>query len=145
MNTEKNILVYADLNTFDSPQLIGILHSSILRAKEVFSFEYDKNWLKLPFAYEIDPDLELFSGYQYLRNEKPNFGVFLDSAPDRWGRVLMERRESILARIENRPRQNLREREFFRVEKRDWNTYSKDKIHRYRTFKNNGFRQNPFF
>ena len=54
----------------------------------------------------------LYPGIQYLRNEKSNFGVFLDSSPDRWGRVLMDRRESILARMENRTRRNLNESDY---------------------------------
>ncbi|MDR3189557.1 MAG: HipA domain-containing protein [Prevotellaceae bacterium] len=54
----------------------------------------------------------LYSGIQYLRDEKRNFGVFLDSSPDRWGRVLMDRCESILARMENRPRLHLSESDY---------------------------------
>ena len=54
----------------------------------------------------------LYTGMQYLRDEKTNFGVFLDSSPDRWGRVLMNRRESILSRMENRSRRNLNESDY---------------------------------
>ena len=61
---------------------------------------------------EIDPDLGLFSGIQYLRDEKSDFGVFLDSSPDRWGRVLMNRRESILSRMENRTFHDLNESDY---------------------------------
>ena len=104
MNSNKEILVYADWDGLETPQFIGTLLSSYSRGKEIFSFEYDKNWLQSSFVQEIDPELELYSGTQYLRDEKSNFGVFLDSSPDRWGRVLMDRRESILARIENRQR-----------------------------------------
>ncbi|MDR0437919.1 MAG: HipA domain-containing protein [Bacteroidales bacterium] len=112
MNNNKDILVYADWQELETPQLIGVLHSSYSRGKENFSFEYDENWLKSPFAQEIDPDLGLYSGVQYLREEKSGFGVFLDSSPDRWGRVLMDRRESILARMENRTRRNLNESDY---------------------------------
>jgi serine/threonine-protein kinase HipA len=50
----------------------------------------------------LDPDLQLYSGAFYPRGDKPNFGVFLDSCPDRWGRVLMQRREAVIARQERR-------------------------------------------
>jgi serine/threonine-protein kinase HipA len=53
----------------------------------------------------LDPDLGLYSGPQYSRDDKPNFGLFLDSSPDRWGRMLMERREALVTRQEGqRPR-----------------------------------------
>jgi serine/threonine-protein kinase HipA len=68
--------------------------------------------LQSSFVQEIDPDLGLYTGIQYLRDEKSNFGAFLDSSPDRWGRVLMDRRESILARLENRSRRNLNESDY---------------------------------
>jgi serine/threonine-protein kinase HipA len=112
MSDSKNILVYADWDGLKSPQFIGTLYASYSRGKEIFSFEYDKNWLQSSFVQEIDPDLGLYTGIQYLRDEKNNFGVFLDSSPDRWGRVLMDRRESILARIENQSRRSLNESDY---------------------------------
>jgi len=112
MDNKKNILVYADWQEFKAPQLIGVLHSFQSRGKEVFSFEYDNDWLDSPFAQEIDPDIKLFSGTQYLHEKKIGFGAFLDSAPDRWGRVLMERREVISARMENRSPRKLNESDY---------------------------------
>jgi len=109
VNSNKEILVYADWDGLETPQFIGTLFSSYSRGKEIFSFEYDKEWLQSSFVQEIDLDLGLYPGIQYLRDEKSNFGVFLDSSPDRWGRVIMDRRESILARMENRLRRNLNE------------------------------------
>lgn len=108
----KEILVYADWEEFETPQLVGTLYSTISRGKEIFSFEYSHQWLQSSFVQRIDPDLELYSGIQYLRDEKSNFGIFLDSSPDRWGRVLMDRRESILSRMENRPYRNLYESDY---------------------------------
>ena len=112
MSSNREILVYVDWDGLETPQFIGTLFSSYSRGKEIFSFEYDKTWLQSSFAQEIDPDLGLYSGIQYLRDEKSNFGVFLDSSPDRWGRVLMDRRESVLARMENRQRRNLNESDY---------------------------------
>jgi serine/threonine-protein kinase HipA len=105
-------LIYADWDGLETHQFIGALFSSYSRGKEIFSFEYDKQWLQSSFVQEIDPDLGLYPGVQYLRDRKSNFGVFLDSSPDRWGRVLMDRRESVLARMENRPCRNLHESDY---------------------------------
>ncbi|MCE7857853.1 MAG: type II toxin-antitoxin system HipA family toxin, partial [Ignavibacteria bacterium CHB3] len=102
-NSRKEILVYASWIGLKEPTQLGTLYSEIVRGKEIFSFEYDKGWLKSKFAQVIDPDLQLFSGTQYLPGSKNNFGIFLDSSPDRWGRVIMQRREAIIARREKRP------------------------------------------
>ena len=112
MSSNKEILVYADWDGLETPQFVGTLFSSYSRGKEIFSFEYDKEWLQSSFVQEIDHDFGLYPGIQYLRDEKNSFGVFLDSSPDRWGRVLMDRRESILARMENRPQRNLNESDY---------------------------------
>ena len=112
MSSSRDILVYADWEGLETPQFIGTLFSSYSRGKEIFSFEYEKEWLQSSVIHEIDPDLGLYPGVQYLRDEKSNFGVFLDSSPDRWGRVLMDRRESILARMENRLHRNLDESDY---------------------------------
>ncbi|MDR1681848.1 MAG: HipA domain-containing protein [Candidatus Symbiothrix sp.] len=112
MNSNKEIPVYADWDGLKAPQFTGTLYSSYSRGKEIFSFEYNKEWLQSSFVQEIDPDLGLYPGIQYLRDVKSNFGVFLDSSPDRWGRTLMDRRESVLARMENRGHRNLNESDY---------------------------------
>lgn len=99
MSTE--IYVFADWEEFLEPMLVGTLRSTIIKAKEHFSFNYDNNWLQSEYAQKVDPDLHLYSGEQHNQDSK-NFRVFLDSCPDRWGRLLMKRREAIIAREENR-------------------------------------------
>lgn len=101
-NTQQSVLVYAHWQGLAEPTRMGTLHSISVKGKEVFSFEYYEAWLKVRHAQYLDPDLQLFAGAQYLKDEKTNFGIFLDSSPDRWGRVLMKRREAILARTEER-------------------------------------------
>jgi serine/threonine-protein kinase HipA len=101
-NYHREILVYAHWSGIQIPSLMGILKVTQLRGKEIFSFEYSKEWLNSGDAQYLDPDLQLYPGPQYLNNDKSNFGIFLDSSPDRWGRVLMMRREAILAKSENR-------------------------------------------
>ena len=112
-DTRKEIFVYADwMGIKEPPALLGILHSENVRGKEIFSFEYSDEWLKSKFAQVIDPDLALYSGPHYLDDKKENFGIFLDSSPDRWGRVLMRRREAILARSANRQAKTLMESDY---------------------------------
>lgn len=107
--TQKAIQVCAHWQGIADPVVMGILHASPSRSKEIFSFEYDSAWLKSPHALVLDPNLGLFSGPQYAREGHGNFGLFLDSCPDRWGRVLMQRREALQAKLENRDIRTLME------------------------------------
>jgi serine/threonine-protein kinase HipA len=112
-NNKREVYVYADWHGLNGPVFMGILHSELLRAKEIFSFEYEKTWLQSAHAQLLDPDLQLYAGIQYLTDrDKHNFGMFLDSSPDRWGRILMRRREAALARQEQRPPNNLFETDY---------------------------------
>lgn len=95
MVTQHDIYVYMDWPEDAEPVYMGVLHSETIRSKEVFSYENDPAWLAHPRFRALDPDLSAFTGKQYQPSDKSNFGLFLDSAPDRWGRTLMRRREVI--------------------------------------------------
>lgn len=99
MNTE--VYVFADWEEFNEPALVGTLRSEVNKNKEHFSFNYDEAWLQSSFAQKIDPDLHLYSGEQHSADSN-NFRIFLDSCPDRWGRLLMKRRETYIAQQEGR-------------------------------------------
>ena len=99
-----DVLVYADWQPLPKAMLMGVLSSQTIRQKEHFSFEYDPQWLKSSYAQSIDPDLALYSGMQHAKQFN-NFGVFLDSCPDRWGRLLLNRRAALKAKeIQERTR-----------------------------------------
>jgi serine/threonine-protein kinase HipA len=106
------VFVYADLDHFEAPILMGSLRRQKSRSGDIFSFEYDKAWLQKPEAFTFDPDLVLVRGSQYPVAGRANFGIFLDSSPDRWGRVLMQRRENMRARREGRRARSLTEWDF---------------------------------
>ena len=106
------IYVFADWLNMSEPMLLGELKASKIRGKEVFSFEYDKAWLQSSQALTIDPELQLYSGQQYLNDTKGNFGIFLDSSPDRWGRLLMRRRQAAIARKEQKTEKKLFETDY---------------------------------
>ncbi len=110
--THRAIQVCAHWQGLPEPVFMGTLYGSLTRGKEIFSFEYDSQWLKSPHAQVLDPNLGLFGGPQYTRDDNPNFGVFLDSSPDRWGRMLMQRREAQLARQEERDIRKLLESDY---------------------------------
>lgn len=90
---ELKIWVYADWEFLEEAQIMGVLTSQRVRGKEIFSFEYTETWVnnQNPILF-LDPHLGFYKGKQYLPEEKNNFGIFLDSSPDRWGRLLMRRR-----------------------------------------------------
>jgi len=97
----KSIWVYADWGPMSKPLQVGRLKVDLVRSAEVYRFAYVSNWLDSPYAVQIDPQLNLFSGDQF-NNSARNFRAFLDSCPDRWGRLLMQRREAVLARQDRR-------------------------------------------
>ena len=65
-------------------------------------FHYNSDWLRDPRAFALDPDLSLDDAPFFPRPELGNFGIFMDSSPDRWGQTLMKRREALLAKDEKR-------------------------------------------
>jgi serine/threonine-protein kinase HipA len=111
-NEKKEILAYAHWAGLADPTLMGALAVTQGKGKEVFSFEYAADWLRSGFTQMLDPDLQLYTGAYYPRDEKPNFGIFMDSCPDRWGRVLMQRREAAIARMEKRAARELQESDY---------------------------------
>lgn len=104
--------VYADLVHASEPLRMGLLRRQPTGRTEVFAFAYDDAWLSGAEAFTFDPDLALVGGSQYPPADRASFGIFLDSSPDRWGRVLMQRRENERARQQNRAPRVLTEWDF---------------------------------
>jgi serine/threonine-protein kinase HipA len=112
MSKQLVIEVVADWDLLGGPTLMGNLTATPARGKEVFAFEYDKEWLGAASRQQLDPSMALYGGPQYPAKRRENFGVFLDSSPDRWGRVLMRRREAQLARAQGRAERRLLESDY---------------------------------
>lgn len=69
------------------PVLAGRLWSHRRGRTESATFAYDSAYLaRSPDAYQLDPALPLREGQQQTAAERPLFGAFTDSAPDRWAR-----------------------------------------------------------
>ena len=83
---------------------VGTLHDD----RGQIRFRYDAAWLAHPNAFDIDPTLALGDAPFFPNAATGNFGIFLDSSPDRWGQVLMQRREALAARDEQRRPRTLR-------------------------------------
>lgn len=99
--------VYIDLR--GTAHLVGRLWTRTRRDKASASFEYDKTWLERPDHFSLDPALEIGPGQFHARPDKPLFGAIGDSAPDRWGRVLMQRAEQRRAKQAGETPRTLRE------------------------------------
>lgn len=104
--------VFLDAPELGPLQKVGTLFRHEIRTDLPASFEYDEDWLHGNRIFMLDPRLELWPGTQYPPAGATAFGIFMDSAPDRWGRVLMERRESVRALHEGRKARTLQELDF---------------------------------
>lgn len=111
MANKLDILVYAHWVGMPQPQFIGVLSAQQAKGKKSFGFEYNKEWIKSKAQLLLDPDISWFTGMQYP-NGKENFGVFLDSMPDTWGRTLMKRRAAQQIRDSGKPASNLYDIDF---------------------------------
>ena len=99
----KRITVYADFDFLSTPREIGVLGYEQIRGKEHFAFEYSRAWLKQFCGILLSGDLMNVPSLQYPRGNDNVFGFVKDSFPDRWGRLLLDRRERLAAQAEGRP------------------------------------------
>ena len=110
MKNEEEVLIYADW--FQEPIFLGTLYCVFGNGKSVYSFEYSKEWLSRFSHITLDPDLYNTPGRQYVPNDKTLFGFLSDCLPDRWGRILLKRKEAVLAEKENRIERQLNDYDF---------------------------------
>ena len=105
--SDRELLVYVDLAGV--AHLVGRLWARRARNRESASFEYDANWLANPARFALEPALMLGGGPQHTQQSRALFGAFGDSAPDRWGRNLIQRDERRRAQEEGRAPRSLGE------------------------------------
>ncbi len=103
----KRIIVYADFDFLTSPEEIGTLGYEHVRGKDHFVFEYSRQWLKQHGGILLSGDLMNVPSLQHPRGNDNVFGFVKDSFPDRWGRLLLDRRERLTAQQEGRPKRML--------------------------------------
>ena len=95
-----DVEVHIDLEGQVRP--LGVLHRQASRRGETVTFEYDETWLGDANRFSIEPALTLTAGAFPPQAGQPTFGSIGDSAPDTWGRRLMQRAERRLAKREGR-------------------------------------------
>jgi serine/threonine-protein kinase HipA len=105
--TDRSLLVYVDLE--GAPHLVGRLWGRSRKGKESATFEYDATWLANPSRFALEPALTLGKGPHHTTAGRLIFGAIGDSAPDRWGRVLIQREERRKARQDKRTPRTLLE------------------------------------
>lgn len=89
-------------------RLVGQAHVTRTRGRVSTTFLYDPTYLA-DGGTAIDPSLPLIAGSQYHNGLVP---AFADSAPDRWGRNLIEKAERTRAREEGRTPRRLDDLDF---------------------------------
>ena len=108
--TDRSLLVHVDLK--GTPHLVGRLWARSRKGKESATFEYDAGWLDNPLRFALEPALTLGKGPHHTVAGRLIFGAIGDSAPDRWGRGLIQRDERRKAREEKRTPRTLLEADF---------------------------------
>jgi serine/threonine-protein kinase HipA len=107
---DKETLVYLDLQ--GTPHLVGRLWTRTRKDRDSATFEYAKEWLAHAQRFSLEPALKLVPGPYHTTADRPMFGAIGDSAPDRWGRVLMRRAERRRAEREGQTPRALREMDY---------------------------------
>jgi serine/threonine-protein kinase HipA len=102
--------VHIDLGGHMRP--VGLAHCNRARGAETILFEYDGAWLDAPEAFSLEPALTLTRGAFAPPAGSATFGSIGDSAPDTWGRQLMQRAERRLAQREGRKIRTLMESDY---------------------------------
>ena len=107
---ERQVLVYVDLD--GAPQLVGRLWGRARKGRESATFEYDRGWLAHVDRFALEPALTLGPGPFHTAAGRTMFGAIGDSAPDRWGRVLMRRAERSRATKEGETPRTVQEMDY---------------------------------
>lgn len=101
--------VWLDDDTLGQPAQVGQLTSNTRKTGDTVRFDYAQEWLQqaaLFASFPLNHELPLAGGTLYANanaGADQLSGNFQDCSPDRWGKLLMERREAIEAREQQRP------------------------------------------
>ena len=105
-----DIEVHIDLEGRTRP--VGVARSNKVRGNEIVVFEYAPEWRADPARFSIEPALTLTRGSFAPPAGQAMFGSIGDSAPDTWGRRLMQRAERHKAEREGRAVRTLAESDY---------------------------------
>ncbi|MDG1827208.1 MAG: HipA domain-containing protein [Henriciella sp.] len=91
---------------------VGTLFRQAARGRESVTFQYHDTWLQHSARFSLEPSLAVGGGMFHPGEGREMFGSIGDSAPDIWGRRLMQRGERRAARDEGRSPHTLHEADF---------------------------------
>lgn len=91
---------------------VGLLRRTPRRDGEAVTFEYERAWLDDSVRFSLEPALALTPGVFAPDRGLGMFGSIGDSAPDTWGRQLMQRAERRRAAAEGRTPRTLLEADY---------------------------------
>lgn len=99
--------VYVDLD--GGARFAGRLWIHAKRSGQSASFEYDASWIDAGHHFALEPALRVGPGPYHTAAGRALFSAIGDSAPDRWGRTLLARRERLEAKEQGRASRTLLE------------------------------------
>ncbi|MBN4056426.1 type II toxin-antitoxin system HipA family toxin, partial [Rhodothermus sp. AH-315-K08] len=105
--SKPDAFVYVDLEGM--PRLAGRLWVHVRGSNHRASFEYDDTWISADHRFALEPALQVGPGPFHTPTGRALFSAVGDSAPDRWGRTLLARRERLQAKEEGRTPRTLLE------------------------------------
>lgn len=104
------IEVHADIE--GAQKRVGLLRRIARRGGETTTFEYAPDWLDDRDAFALEPALPRGRGVFAPPEGRAMFGSIGDSAPDTWGKQLMQRRERRTAEREARAVRTLQDADY---------------------------------
>lgn len=107
-----NRQIFVSLTLGRETYLVGRLWHRMRKGRESASFEYDAEWLRNKERFALEPALGLLEAAFHTASDQMMFGAFDDTAPDRWGRVLMRRSGRREAKDRNEPLRSLNELDY---------------------------------
>jgi len=111
MDLPERVAVFLDAVELGPMRKIGVLRQVGRRPNAPVMFAYDPNWVQDPAFFVVDPSHQPYGGEQ-IPPDGGLAGIFTDTSPDRWGRLLLERDEAEQAAAEGRRPRALGEWEF---------------------------------
>lgn len=108
--SEGDIEVHAEVA--GQTHLVGTLRLGIRNNRNSASFTYDDSWRTVPGHFSLEPSMAVGRGSFFTEKGREMFASIGDSAPDTWGRKLMQRMERKTARKEDRAVRTLTEADY---------------------------------
>jgi serine/threonine-protein kinase HipA len=103
--------VFLDAAELGPRRRVGELRQVGHRINAPVMFAYDQDWVDDPAFFLLDPSHQPYGGEQ-VPPDGALAGIFTDASPDRWGRMLLERREAEQAVADGRRPRALGEWDF---------------------------------